>query len=103
MSNNDCVMRTVVAFGEAATEPGGYRHWLLHTSAPSSCEWGAMKRDGSLSLVRVTTLGGPEQRVRRFGTPSSASRYGQPVLLLVRPHGRYCGCAALYDFRGSFS
>lgn len=96
MSNQ--IERTVEA--QSNHEPGGPFHYELHVSASSLSEWGALQEDETLCSKEVTNLGGTVVRVLRFHSPMEAAEYGQPVLLLVRPHGKYCGCNPVYDFQG---
>lgn len=81
-------------------KPGGLFHYELHVSASSLSEWGALQEDETLCSKEVTTLGGTEMRVLRFHSPVEAAEYGQPVLLIIRPHGKHCGCRPVYDFQG---
>lgn len=74
-------------------------HYELHMSTPPICEWGALLKDETLYTETFTHIEGEGSRIKRFRYPSQAAKYGQPVLILVRPHGKYCGCAPIYDFQ----
>lgn len=75
-------------------------HVRLHLACLPSEEWASVTRRGKLITYEHHSLGGLERRVRRFQSPEDV-RVGQPVLLIVRPHGEYDGCEPIYCAMGN--
>lgn len=75
-------------------------HVRLHLAGLPSEEWASVTRRGKLITYEHHSLGGLERRVRIFKSPKDV-RVGQPVLLIVRPHGEYCGCEPMYCAMGN--
>lgn len=68
----------------------------LHLAGTPFEVWGSLKKNGELRTYTTLTFTGEERRAYTFATPDDV-KVGQPVLLLITPHGEHCGCEPIYS------